>query len=102
VSRVPADTSVLLLTLSDTIETLEWQEGRMDLIRHEAKIRFSYPFTGEATSEVLVPPEAMVQGEAWVKARIEGWFRYHNRPEPGELVEIPDYQFDPTLFQPSR
>lgn len=66
------------------------------------EVRFPYPFTGQADSEIHVSRTAMVQGEAWVKARVEGWFKHHHRPRPGASVRIPDYQFDPNLFQPSR
>ena len=71
--------------------------------RHDAfndEMRFPYPFTGQANAEVRVPRRAMAQGEAWVKARIEGWFRDHARPEPGTSIRIDDYQFDPKLRQP--
>lgn len=66
------------------------------------RMRFPYPFTGQANTEVLVPRSAIVQGEAWVKARIEGLFRYYETPQPGESLEIPDYQFDAKLFQPEK
>lgn len=65
-------------------------------------IRFPYPFTGQADSEVRVHRAAMVQAEVWVKARIEGWFEDHNKPEPGTSIRVPDYQFEPKLLQPSR
>ena len=73
--------------------------------RHNAandKMLIPYPFTGRANSKVRVPRAAMVQGEAFVKARIVGWFRYHHdRPQPGKVYDrIPDEQFDPNLFQP--
>lgn len=73
--------------------------------KHDAtsdEMRFAYPFTGEADCEVRVSCSAMAQGEAWIRDRIEGWFKYHTRPEPGTSVRIPDYQFDPKLFQPSE
>lgn len=66
------------------------------------EMRLAYPFTGQADSEVRVSCTAMAQGEAWVKARVEGWFKNHNRPQPGTSIKIPDYQFDPNLFQPSQ
>jgi hypothetical protein len=60
-----------------------------------------YPFKGSPESKVRVPANAMVQGEVFVKARIEGWFRYHGKPRPGTIYEeIPDYQFDPRRTQP--
>ena len=77
------------------VETLD---PRHDVANDE--MRFAYPFTGQPDSEVRVPHNAMVQGEAWVKARIEGWFKYHDRPQPGTASRIPDYQFNPKLFQP--
>ena len=66
------------------------------------EMRLPYPSTGQAHSEVRVSRTAMVQGEAWVKARIEGWFKNHERPQPGTSIRIPDYQFDPNLFQSSQ
>jgi hypothetical protein len=66
------------------------------------QIRFPYPFTGEPNCEVLVPGAAKVQGDAWIRERIEGWFINHPKPLPGTSTRIPEYQFDPTLFQPSR
>lgn len=66
------------------------------------EMRFRYPFNGRANSEVCVCRNAVVQGEAWVKARIEGYFRYNDRPQPGASVKIPDYQFNPNLFQPEQ
>lgn len=66
------------------------------------EMRLPYPFTGQAHSEVRVSRTAMVQGEAWVKARVEGWFKNHERPQPGTSIRIRDYQFDPNLFQPSQ
>lgn len=72
--------------------------------RHDPndEIRFPYPFTGQPSSEVRVCRSAIVQGEAWMKARIEGYFKYHDRPQPGTFIRIPDYQFDPSLFQPDE
>jgi hypothetical protein len=70
--------------------------------RHDAandEMVFPYPFTGQATAKVRVPLSAMVQGEAWVKARIKGWLRYHKRPELGTSIRIEDEQFDPKLRQ---
>jgi len=64
------------------------------------EVRFPYPFTERAYCEVRVSRTAMLQGESWVKDRIEGWFRYHDRPIPGTSIRIPDYQFDSNLFQP--
>lgn len=69
---------------------------------NEDEMRFPYPLTGAANSEVRVCRSAVVQGEAWVKARIEGYFKYYDKPQPGTSVKIPDYQFDPNLFQPER
>jgi hypothetical protein len=66
------------------------------------QVQFPYPFIGEAESIVVVPDSSIGQGKDWVRARIEGWFRHHHRPRRGESVRIPDYQFDPKLFQPSR
>lgn len=63
---------------------------------------FRYPFTGQANSEVRVCRSAIVQGEAWVKARIEGYFKYHEKPQPGTTMRIEDYQFNPSLFQPEQ
>jgi hypothetical protein len=63
-------------------------------------IRLLYPFSGRANSEVRVCRASIVQGETWVKARVEGYFKYNNKPEAGTVVEIPDYQFNPSLFQP--
>lgn len=71
--------------------------------RHDAAndlMRFPYPFTGQANSEVLVHRSALAQGEPWVKSRIEGWFRYNARPKAGASIRIPDEQFNPKLFQP--
>lgn len=73
--------------------------------RHDGdrdEMRFPYPFTGQPNSEIRVSRTAMVQGEAFVKSRIEGWVRAHGKPQPGTSVRIPDYQFDPNLFQPSQ
>jgi hypothetical protein len=80
--------------------TLEILDPRHDAFNDE--MRFPYPLTGQANSEVRIPRKAIVQGEAWVKARIEGWFIDHERPQPGTWLRIPDHQFDPKLFQPSR
>jgi hypothetical protein len=66
------------------------------------EMRFPYPLSGQANSEVRVCRTAMVRGEAWVKARIEGWFKYNERPQPGTSIKIDDYQFNPNLFQPSK
>ena len=66
----------------------------------EDEMRLPYPLTGQADAEVRVPHGAMVQGEAWVKARIGAWFRYHDEPQSGTSVRIPDYQFDAKRFQP--
>jgi hypothetical protein len=71
--------------------------------RHDAnsdEMRFLYPFSGQSDSEIRVPRSAMAQGEAWVKARIKGWLRYHKRPGPGTSIRIEDEQFDPKLRQP--
>ena len=71
--------------------------------RHDTnddEMRFPYPFSGRSNSEVRVPRAAIVEGEAWIKARIEGWFKDHDRPQPGISIRIPDYQFDPNLRQP--
>ena len=42
------------------------------------------------------------KGEAKVKARIKGYFKYHERPQPGTSMRIDDYHFDPNLFQPEQ
>jgi antitoxin component of MazEF toxin-antitoxin module len=65
------------------------------------EMRFPYPFNGQPNSTVVVPCSAMVQGEDWIKSRIEGWFRDHGKPKTGETKRIPDYQFDPHLSQPT-
>ena len=79
-------------------------EEKLDPKRDVAseEIQFPYPFTGEPNSEIRVTRTAMVQGEVFVKSRIEGWVRAHGKPQPGTSVRIPDYQFDPILFQPSQ
>jgi hypothetical protein len=60
-----------------------------------------YPFNGSADSKIRVTATAVVQGEAFIRARIQGWFRYHGKPRPGTVYEeIPDYQFDPRRTQP--
>jgi hypothetical protein len=69
--------------------------------RNDYAMRFAYPFSGRPDSVVVVPYSAMMQGEPWIKARIEGWFRHHDRPTRGESLRIPDYQFEPNLFQPT-
>jgi len=73
-----------------------------DPIRDDANdsVFIPYPFTGEPNCKVRVALTAMVQGETFVKARIEGWFRFHERPRSGEVYDIPDYQFAPYFFQP--
>jgi hypothetical protein len=72
--------------------------------RHDASsdsLLIPYPFNGGSESKIRVPGSAKVQGEAFIRARIEGWFRYHRKPRPGTIYnEIPDYQFDPHLRQP--
>ncbi len=72
--------------------------------RHDASrdaLLIPYPFTGSAESKVLVPASARVQGETFIRARIEGWFRYHDKPQPGTIYdEIPGEQFYPHLRQP--
>jgi hypothetical protein len=77
-------------------------DRRLDPKHNTAKDEFPlpYPFKGKAESEVRVSCTAMAQGEAWVKSRVEGWFKDHERPKPGTSMRIPDYQFDPSLFQP--
>jgi hypothetical protein len=66
------------------------------------EMRFPYPLTGAANSEVRVCRSAVVQGEPWVRARIEGYFKYCDKPRLGTSVKIPDYQFDANLFQPEE
>jgi hypothetical protein len=66
------------------------------------EICIPYPFTGQPVSEVRVCGSAIVPGEPWMKARIDGYFKYHDRPQPGASIRIPDYQFDPSLFQPEK
>ena len=88
------------LSPKERVMPLEILDPRHDAFNDE--MRFPYPLTGQANSEVRVPRKAIVQGEAWVKARIEGWFIDHERPQPGTSLRIPDHQFDPNLFQPSR
>lgn len=63
---------------------------------------FHYPFIGEPDCQIRVPGSARVQADAWIRERIEGWFVNHPKPLPGTSVQIPGYQFEPTLFQPSR
>lgn len=64
------------------------------------EMRFPYPLAGQANAEIRVPRAAMAQGEAWVKARIEGWFIDHAKPAPGTSIRTEDYQFYPHLRQP--
>lgn len=66
------------------------------------EMRFPYPFNSLTDSEVRICRAAMVQGEAKVKARIKGYFKYHERPQPGTSMRIDDYHFDPNLFQPEQ
>lgn len=80
--------------------TLEITDPRHNAINDE--MRIPYPLVGEPDSEVRVPRSAMVQGEDWVKGRIEGYFINHPKPEPRTSMRIPTYQFDPNLQQPSR
>ncbi len=71
--------------------------------RHDAakdEMRFAYLFAGQAVAEVCVPRAAMVHGESYVKARITGYFKYHDGPQPRTSIRIPDYQFDPIRRQP--
>jgi len=61
----------------------------------------TYPFNGAAEFKVRVPATAAVQGDAFIKARIEGWFRCHDKPRADTIYdEIPSEQFDPRLRQP--
>jgi len=73
-----------------------------DPIRDDANhsVLFPYPFTGQPNCEVRLPLTAMVQGESFVRARIEGWFKDHERPRPGQVYDIPEYQFAPYFFNP--
>jgi hypothetical protein len=80
--------------------SVEILDPRYDVLNQE--MRFAYPFTGDPDCEVRVPRSAMVQGEEWVKSRIEGYFIDHSKPEPRTSMRIPDYQFDLNLRQPSR
>jgi hypothetical protein len=80
--------------------TLETLDPRHDAASDET--RFSYPFTGEPNSAVIVPRSAMVHGEAFIKARTEGWFIDHPKPRPGESIRIETYQFNPRLRQPEK
>jgi hypothetical protein len=72
--------------------------------RHDASgdsLLISYPFNGKAEFKVRVPATAMVQGEDFIRARIEGWFRYHEKPRSETIYEkISGEQFDPRLRQP--
>jgi hypothetical protein len=62
---------------------------------------FLYPF-GKPNARVIVPQSAMVQGNDFIKHRIEGWFDSHPKPQSGETLRIPDYQFDPHLRQKEK
>jgi hypothetical protein len=81
----------LLFALKEKVMSVEILDPRYDTVKQE--LRFAYPFTGPPNAEVRVPYSAMVQGEEWVKARIEGWFIDHDRPEPGTSLRIEDWQF---------
>lgn len=78
--------------------SVEILDPRYDVAKQE--MRFGYPFVGQANATICVPYSAMVQGEEWVKARIEGWFIDHERPKPGTTLRIEDWQFDVDKRQP--
>ena len=61
---------------------------------------FPLSFDGQATTEVRLPRTAMVHGEPWVKARINGLFRYHKQSECGAPIRIEEYEFNANLRQP--